>query len=134
MLKKICFPCQINLTILERPNKKNIESLNLTLKINLKFFLTIKSKSVEIPRPPGYSSVLLSRNLNFFMVAKCRVQILFHQEQNYLLLSRFSIFFPHKIKSRAITGSPNLEFRSKFKLGDQLIIFRTISKVGGLIV
>ena len=35
MLKKICFSCQINLTIGERPNKKNIESLNLTRKVNL---------------------------------------------------------------------------------------------------
>ena len=35
MLKKICFSCQINLTIGERPNKKNIESLNLTRKENL---------------------------------------------------------------------------------------------------
>ena len=32
MLKKICFSYQINLTIGERPNKKNIESLNLTRK------------------------------------------------------------------------------------------------------
>ena len=29
-LKKIYFSCQINLTIGERTNKKNIESLNLT--------------------------------------------------------------------------------------------------------
>ena len=35
MLKKICFSCQINLTIGERPYKKNIESLNLTRKVNL---------------------------------------------------------------------------------------------------
>ena len=35
MLKKICFSCQINLTIGERPNKKNIESLNLTRKVDL---------------------------------------------------------------------------------------------------
>ena len=35
MLIKICFSCQINLTIGERPNKKNIESLNLTRKVNL---------------------------------------------------------------------------------------------------
>ena len=35
MLKKICFSCQINLTIGERPNKKNIEPLNLTQKANL---------------------------------------------------------------------------------------------------
>ena len=27
--------CQINLTIGERPNKKNIESLNLTRKVNI---------------------------------------------------------------------------------------------------
>ena len=32
MLKKICFSCQINLAIGERPNKKNIELLNLTQK------------------------------------------------------------------------------------------------------
>ena len=32
MLKKICFSCQINLTIGERPNKKNIESLVVVLK------------------------------------------------------------------------------------------------------
>ena len=32
MLKKICFLCQVNLMIGERPNKKNIESLNLTQK------------------------------------------------------------------------------------------------------
>ena len=35
MLKKICFSCQINLTVGERPNKKNIESLNFTRKVNL---------------------------------------------------------------------------------------------------
>ena len=36
MLKKICFSCQINLTSIgERLNKKNIESLNLTWKVNL---------------------------------------------------------------------------------------------------
>ena len=35
MLKKICFSCLINLKIGERPNKKNIESLNLTRKLNL---------------------------------------------------------------------------------------------------
>ena len=35
MLKKICFSCKINLTIGERPNKKYIESLNLTRKANL---------------------------------------------------------------------------------------------------
>ena len=35
MLKKICFSCQINLTIGEIPNNKNIESLNLTRKVNL---------------------------------------------------------------------------------------------------
>ena len=35
MLKKICFSCQINLTTGERPNKKNIEYLNLTRKVNL---------------------------------------------------------------------------------------------------
>ena len=35
MLKNICFSCQINLTIGERPNKKSIESLNLTQKVNL---------------------------------------------------------------------------------------------------
>ena len=35
MLKKISFKCQINLTIGEEPNKKNIESLNLTQKENL---------------------------------------------------------------------------------------------------
>ena len=35
MLKKICFSSQINLTTGERPNKKNIESLNLTWKVNL---------------------------------------------------------------------------------------------------
>ena len=35
MLKKICFSCQINLTIGERPNKKDIESLNLTRKVNI---------------------------------------------------------------------------------------------------
>ena len=35
MLKKICFSCQINLTIGERPNKKNIESLNFAQKVNL---------------------------------------------------------------------------------------------------
>ena len=28
MLKQICFSCQINLTTGERPNKKNIESLD----------------------------------------------------------------------------------------------------------
>ena len=33
MLKRIYFSCQINLTIGERPNKKNIESLNLTRKV-----------------------------------------------------------------------------------------------------
>ena len=35
MLKKISFSCEINLTIGENPNKKNIESLNLTHKVNL---------------------------------------------------------------------------------------------------
>ena len=35
MLKNICFSCQINLTIGERPNKNNIESLNLTRKVNI---------------------------------------------------------------------------------------------------
>ena len=35
MLKKICFSYQINLTIGERPNTKNIESLILTRKVNL---------------------------------------------------------------------------------------------------
>ena len=34
-LKKIYISCQINLTIGERPNKKNIESLNLTQKVNI---------------------------------------------------------------------------------------------------
>ena len=34
MLKKIYFSCKINLTIGERPNKKNIESLNLTRKVS----------------------------------------------------------------------------------------------------
>ena len=29
------FPCQINLTLGERPNKKNIESLNWTRKVNI---------------------------------------------------------------------------------------------------
>ena len=43
MLKKICFSCQINLTIGERPNKKNIESLDLTRKINLLRLLRGKS-------------------------------------------------------------------------------------------
>ena len=35
MIKKICFSSQINLAIGERPNKKNIESLNLTRKVKL---------------------------------------------------------------------------------------------------
>ena len=35
MLKKICFSCYINLTIGEWTNKKIIESLNLTRKVNL---------------------------------------------------------------------------------------------------
>jgi hypothetical protein len=35
MLKKICFLCQINLTLGEIPDKKNIESLNLKRKENL---------------------------------------------------------------------------------------------------
>ena len=35
MLKKICYLCQINLKIGERPNKKNIESLNLKQKVNI---------------------------------------------------------------------------------------------------
>ena len=34
-LYKINFLCQINLTIGEGPNKKNIESLNLTRKVNI---------------------------------------------------------------------------------------------------
>ena len=34
-LKKICFSYQINLTIGERPNKKNIESRDLIRKVNL---------------------------------------------------------------------------------------------------
>ena len=42
MLKKICFSCQINLTIGERPYKKNIESLNLTQEENLSWLLTWK--------------------------------------------------------------------------------------------
>ena len=33
--KKIYFSCQINLTIRERPNKKNIETLNSTWKVNI---------------------------------------------------------------------------------------------------
>ena len=32
MLKKIFFSCQINMTVGERPYKKNMESLNLTRK------------------------------------------------------------------------------------------------------
>ena len=35
MLKKIYFSCEINLTIGERPKKKNIESLNVKLKAKL---------------------------------------------------------------------------------------------------
>ena len=35
MLKKIYFSSQIYMTIGERPNKKNIESLNLTRKVNI---------------------------------------------------------------------------------------------------
>ena len=35
MLKKICFSCQIHLTIGERPNKKYIDSLILTRKVNI---------------------------------------------------------------------------------------------------
>ena len=35
MLKKIYFSSQINLTIGETPIKKNIESLNLTRKVNM---------------------------------------------------------------------------------------------------
>ena len=34
-LRKISFSCQINLTIGERPNKKDIESFNLTRKVNI---------------------------------------------------------------------------------------------------
>ena len=34
-LIKIYFSCQINLTVRERPNKKNIESPNLTRKVNI---------------------------------------------------------------------------------------------------
>ena len=34
-LEKIYFPCQINLPIGVRPNKKNIEALNLTRKVNI---------------------------------------------------------------------------------------------------
>ena len=43
MHKKICFSFQNNLKIGERPKKKNIESLNLTQKVNLKD-LTWKSR------------------------------------------------------------------------------------------
>ena len=46
MLKKICFSCQISVTIGERPNKKNIESLNLTRKV--KFLMLWRGKSVLI--------------------------------------------------------------------------------------
>ena len=38
MLKKIYFSGQINLTIGEKPNKKNVESLNLTRKENLLYY------------------------------------------------------------------------------------------------
>ena len=34
-LKKIYISCLINMTIGERPNKKNIKSLNLTRKVNI---------------------------------------------------------------------------------------------------
>jgi hypothetical protein len=49
MLKKICFLCKINLTLVERPDKKNIELLNLTQKVNLFFkALTWKISSCVI--------------------------------------------------------------------------------------
>ena len=38
MPKKVCFACQSNLTIGEGHKKKNIESLNLTRKVNLLHF------------------------------------------------------------------------------------------------
>ena len=43
MFKNICFSCQINLTIGDRPNKKNIESLNLTRKVNILRLLRAKN-------------------------------------------------------------------------------------------
>ena len=47
-LKKIYFSCHINLTIGERPNKKNIESLYLTWKINILRLWREKGFSVNI--------------------------------------------------------------------------------------
>ena len=49
----IYFSCQINLTIGERPNKKNVESLNLTRKVNIlrlwrgNAFCQLKQISIE---------------------------------------------------------------------------------------
>ena len=55
MLKKICFLCKINLTLVERPNKKNIELLNLTQKVNL-FLRLWRGKYL----PVSYSFLMLS--------------------------------------------------------------------------
>ena len=50
MLKKIRFSCQINLTIGERPNMKNIEPLNLTRKVNLLRLLRENWILISLPK------------------------------------------------------------------------------------
>ena len=59
-LKRFAFSCQINLTIGERPNKKNIESLNVTQKETLFLFLsrTVNVKVYGRGPPVGWKSVV----------------------------------------------------------------------------
>ena len=78
MLKNICFSCEINLTIGERPDKKNIGSLNFTQKVNLLRLLTW-NKLIE-----GFDCKKVMKNL--ITNVKSLLVIFFHRLLFYLCI------------------------------------------------
>ena len=66
--KKIYFSSQINLTIGERPNNKNIESLNLTRKVNLLRLWRGKIILTDVDQWDNYNAFSSKIDLSWFLL------------------------------------------------------------------